>query len=128
MKQFRPKVLREFESGPYLIRHELVAVSAKSKPVLVKSAYSKEGEYIGEPDFAESLWKKYGIERFELRTPKSNVCSVGWSPKNLKWYGWSHRAIQGFKTRREAAVFAESVSKQKEPAGRPVSRTPHSRL
>ena len=32
-----------------------------------------------------------------LRTDDSNVCSIGFSEKDNKWYGWSHRAIYGFK-------------------------------
>ncbi|MGI0148686.1 MAG: hypothetical protein ACREDF_04040 [Thermoplasmata archaeon] len=107
---YRSKVLREFESGPYLVRHEFVSIAKGSKPVLVKSAYSKEGHYIGDPEVAERLWKRYGIEQFELRTSKSQVCSIGWSQRDKLWYGWSHRAIDGFKTKREAADFAESVS------------------
>jgi hypothetical protein len=35
---------------------------------------------------------------------------VGDPGKDGKWYGWSHRAIFGFKTREEAAKFAESVA------------------
>ena len=45
----------------------------------------------------------------EKRTPTSSVCSIGKSMKDGKWYGWSHRAYGGFKTRAEAIRFAESV-------------------
>lgn len=54
--------------------------------------YIKEGE-----SQQERLTKKYGITEFEKRTPESCVNSIGYSPKNEKWYGWSHRAIYGFK-------------------------------
>jgi hypothetical protein len=74
------------------------------------TAQTPDGHYIGEPQFAEELFLKYGITRFELRVPTSSVCSVGFNPKTKKWYGWSHRAIKGFGTRAAAAQFAESVS------------------
>lgn len=76
----------------------------------VESAVSIDGHYIGSPGEARNLWKKFGITKFELRTKKSQVCSVGYSPAKKQWFGWSHRAIKGFKTRKEAAKFAESVS------------------
>lgn len=45
---------------------------------------------------AEVLAKKYGITQREKRTPTSQVCSIGYSERKKKWYGWSHRAIAGF--------------------------------
>lgn len=32
----------------------------------------------------------------EKRKPEHCVCSIGFSEKEQKWYGWSHRAIYGF--------------------------------
>jgi hypothetical protein len=64
----------------------------------MKSAYSlPHGDYIGNAKTAFRLNKKYGINWWEKRTEQSNVVSIGWSPKRQKWYGWSHRAIYGFK-------------------------------
>lgn len=42
---------------------------------------------------------------------KSEGGSVGKSAKDGKWYGWSHRAYFGFKTKTEARKFAESVAR-----------------
>lgn len=42
------------------------------------------------PDFFE----KHGIKKETL--PGHNVPSIGFSEKEQKWYGWSHRAIYGF--------------------------------
>jgi hypothetical protein len=42
--------------------------------------------------------------------PSHKLNSIGKSTKDGKWYGWSHRAIHGFKTRSEATRFADSVS------------------
>lgn len=44
----------------------------------------------------EKMKKKYGITETEKHTPGSQVHSIGFSPKNQKWYGWSHRAVYGF--------------------------------
>jgi hypothetical protein len=33
----------------------------------------------------------------QLRTPTSGVCSIGYNRRERKWYGWSHRAIFGFR-------------------------------
>lgn len=40
-------------------------------------------------------FEKHGIKP-ELRKPHHNVPSIGFSEKEQKWYGWSHRAIYGF--------------------------------
>ena len=32
----------------------------------------------------------------EKSSPNNDVCSIGKSLKDGKWYGWSHRAIYGF--------------------------------
>lgn len=95
--------------NPYVIVTTKVNLG-RGRKADMDEARTPDGHFIGEPRFAEELVRKYGIFRFELRTPKSSVCSVGFSPKKKKWYGWSHRAIAGFKTRAAAARFAESVS------------------
>ena len=61
-----------------------------------KTAYTPDGHYIGCPKTALFLCKKRGIKPEKIR-PKSNVCSIGFCESEKKWYGWSHRAITGFK-------------------------------
>lgn len=78
----------------YQIKEELWKHSANEEPTRMKSAYTPSGAYIGNPKNARYLVKRGIIP--ELRTPDSNVCSIGYSPKDRKWYGWSHRAIYGF--------------------------------
>ena len=51
---------------------------------------------IGKPDVAAFLCDKNGIAP-ELSEPDARVCSIGFSVREQKWYGWSHRAIYGFK-------------------------------
>lgn len=62
---------------------------------LMKSAYTPDGHYIGRSRWAYRLAHKYGVVP-ELAAPGANVCSVGFSERKQKWYGWSHRAIYGF--------------------------------
>ncbi len=58
-------------------------------------ARSLDGTYIGTPDVAHMLCDKRGIMPEKAR-PGHGVCSIGFSAKDGKWYGWSHRAIYGF--------------------------------
>lgn len=78
-----------------------------------KEAYTNSDMiYIGTPEMARLLTEKFKIEKFFYRK-KLTVATVGWSPKkgkNGNWYGWSHRAIACFPTRKRAEKFAESVS------------------
>lgn len=66
-----------------------------NKPLIVKSAYTKRGDYIGNAATAHHLCAELGIAP-ELATPKATVCSVGFCAKDQMWYGWSHRAMFGF--------------------------------
>jgi len=51
-------------------------------------------EYINLLEEMEFI-KKHGIKA-EKADPSHNVCSIGYSEKEKKWYGWSHRAYHGF--------------------------------
>lgn len=62
----------------------------------MKVAYTKQGDYLGDPKTAYRLVNKYGIIHFQKK-PSANIASIGYSPSKHKWYGWSHRAIFGFK-------------------------------
>jgi len=67
----------------------------KGEHVIVKSAYTPTGHYIGNPKTARFLIIRRGIKP-ELADPSHKVCSIGFCEKDQKWYGWSHRAIFGF--------------------------------
>lgn len=56
--------------------------------------YNKEGVYVGNPDFVKVLADRQISP--EKAQPDHGVCSIGFSDKDQKWYGWSHRAIYGF--------------------------------
>jgi hypothetical protein len=81
----------------YVLRRELSESPRKGEPPFEWTrAYTPRGEWIGNPKTAYHLCVTRGIQP-ELRTPDSQVCSIGFSVKDGKWYGWSHRAIFGFK-------------------------------
>ena len=89
--------LEETDMGNYVLRKELWTIPAvDARPTEMTSAYTKDGKYIGNVETAKLLCEKYGILP-EVATPEHRVCSIGYSPKDGKWYGWSHRAIYGFK-------------------------------
>jgi hypothetical protein len=87
--------VRRYKAG-YEVREELRDGSDYGGEDFIKKvAYTPDGHYIGNSVWAYRLCKKRGIAP-ELRTPNSNVCSIGFCEQEQKWYGWSHRAIWGF--------------------------------
>ena len=52
------------------------------------------GDYVCSPDFVD--WMIREDIRPEKREPQHHVCSVGFSPTQQRWFGWSHRAACGF--------------------------------
>lgn len=116
MNFLNKRVLKTQNNGFYEIRTELVDGSQFGcEDLETESAYStKDGGYIGDAKEAKRLNKKYGIEIFEKASSENNVVSVGFAPKEQKWYGWSHRAIAGFGINDEAfECFPEGNKKGK---------------
>jgi hypothetical protein len=85
------------DMGDYVIRHEIWKAypdAPDDEAVEMHQAYTHDGAYIGPEDWALQLVDR-GIVP-ELRTPTSNVCSIGFCDLEQKWYDWSHRAMFGF--------------------------------
>ena len=82
---------KKFKAG-YILQKELITSGGSDCWMTV--AYNHNGDYIGNSKDAYRLCVKRGILP-ELGS--GSVCSIGKSQKNSKWYGWSHRAIYGFK-------------------------------
>lgn len=57
--------------------------------------YTLAGDYIGDIEWAKRLCEGLGVAP-EKASASHSVCSIGFSEKEQKWYGWSHRAIGGF--------------------------------
>lgn len=91
------ETLRERRYKGYVVRTErLIGPSAPDgPPIEMRSAYTPEGDYLGDPKMARLLVVKRGI-RPEKAQPDHSVCSIGFNEAEQKWYGWSHRAIYGF--------------------------------
>ena len=83
--------------GYEIVTYEVDGSQFGGKNFIMQSAFNMSGDYIGSPRDANLLYKRYGITHWELNDPTNNVCSIGFSPTKRKWYGWSHRAISGFK-------------------------------
>ena len=84
---------RKYKVG-YEIRVDWIK-QKRGSAVIVRSAYTPKGHYIGSPKMARFLIVKRGI-RPELVDEAHEVCSIGYCEREQKWYGWSHRAICGF--------------------------------
>ncbi len=88
---------RKFYKSGYEVREELIdGKDYGSDDMIMKSAYNPHGNYIGDSKNAHRLCVKKGIAP-QVASESHNVCSIGYSHKDGKWYGWSHRAIYGFK-------------------------------
>ena len=55
-----------------------------------------DGGYVGTPEGAYRYYQR-GIRLIQKAHLEDKVCSIGFNPKEDKWYGWSHRAMYGFK-------------------------------
>jgi len=57
----------------------------------------QDDSYVGTPIDVYKLIKMKGIKEFYRANEKDKVASVGFNPDKKIWYGWSHRAIYGFR-------------------------------
>lgn len=92
----KKRIYKQFGYEIRYIKHE-----CKGNPTIVmRRAYTiPDGYYIGNPRLAWRLWNKWGIRPEPMDEIKraGDVCCIGFSEKEQKWYGWSHRAMCGFK-------------------------------
>ncbi|KKN53801.1 hypothetical protein LCGC14_0598940 [marine sediment metagenome] len=86
---------RKYKAG-YEVRTEKHLVGDDKQEVIIKSAFTPSGDYLGDPRTARYLIRRKGIKP-EKAKPSHNVCSIGFCEAEQKWYGWSHRAIYGFR-------------------------------
>lgn len=90
------KIMIQKELARLVIKFENWQIDEKENPTLMVVVYTEQGEYVGSFDnMTMKLISEYGILP-EKSADDHNVCSVGKSLKDGKWYGWSHRAIHGF--------------------------------
>ena len=86
---------RYYKAG-YEIRTVLIDGSDYGSPdTIMKMAYTRNGDYMGGKEWGHRLCVKRGIAPEKI-SPEVNICQIGFSNRDQKWYGWSHRAIYGF--------------------------------
>lgn len=99
-KDNKPITLHEIDKGRFVIKTQQYSGDmyglSGSETFEMKSAYTHDGNYIGNVEDAEYICNTKGIHP-QLVTEGNNTCSIGKSDKDGKWYGWSHRAMFGFK-------------------------------
>ncbi len=121
--------LRRF--GAIELWEESVAMPDGTGSILMHVYRTPSGAYVSAKPRADG--RRPGMVRFiskhgiapELRTGTSNTCSIGYSAKERRWYGWSHRAACGF--RKGDRIFEERYGNDKTPFrkhGRRVVQTP----
>lgn len=92
----KKEILSEKEHDGYVVRKEKVSMFCDDDSVVeIESAYTPSGDYIGSPEDAKYIVEKRGIKP-EISKKDHSVCSIGFCDKDQKWYGWSHRAMNGF--------------------------------
>jgi len=106
------KILEEKKFDLYVLRKEIVEGLGPGEEIEWEMAYTHDGDYIGDKKIAKFLCDKLGIKP-ELRSPSDSVCSIGYSEKDGKWYGWSHRAIVGFQ--KGDRIFEEEYGDENTP-------------
>ena len=84
---------RNFRAG-YQIHHGRWSHDEGRSWTPMKWATNPNGDYIGSSCVAHRLCHKRGIAP---ETSGGSVCCIGFSEREQKWYGWSHRARYGFK-------------------------------
>ncbi len=87
--------IRRYKSG-YVLQREFINYGLNGNGFWMTVAYTHNGDYLGDSKTAYRLCAKRGIAPVK-RSGDGNVCSIGYCEKEKKWYGWSHRAIYGFK-------------------------------
>ena len=85
----------KYKVGYHIRYEELSGDEAGGEPFVMRSAYTPDGDYIGNPRMAIFLVKDKGIKP-EKVDAEDGVCSIGFCADENKWFGWSHRAIYGF--------------------------------
>ena len=89
------KVTGRIPLSPYRNRH-WTDEEVKELPEITHYYSMVDNGYIGDKVIFELLVNKRGLILIQKALPEHKTCSIGYSPKENKWYGWSHRAIHGF--------------------------------
>ena len=81
------EVVRVVPGRKYDVRYENWTLNGDT--TLMKCYYTKDGQYVD--NVTKTVMEQYGVE------PDFGRHATGFSPRDKKYYGWSHRACWGFK-------------------------------
>ena len=90
------KIVSYLPPDPYNPRHWTQEEMEKECTKFVYYISNVDGGYIGDEETYKFLVEKRGLILIQKSNPDHETCSIGYSPSENKWYGWSHRAIHGF--------------------------------
>lgn len=90
------KVTSYLPHSPYESKHWTQEEMERECTKFIYYISNVDGGYIGSERDYKLLVEEYGLILIQKTNPLDNTCSIGYSPKENKWYGWSHRALYGF--------------------------------
>lgn len=90
------KVTSYLPFDPYNSRYWTQEEMEKECTKFIYYVSNVDGGYIGTENEYKLLIEKYGLILIQKAQSTNSTCSIGYSSKDNKWYGWSHRAICGF--------------------------------
>lgn len=89
------KWTKKFKAG-YILQEEGISYESPEKLIYLIVGYNLNGDYIGNAKSTRDLCIGAGIAP-KKANPEHKVCSIGYCESEKKYFGWSHRAICGFK-------------------------------
>lgn len=88
-------ILSRWTITPWIEGRKEIWALAGNPDTEIDGAYNQEGVYVGDLKFAKYLAGR--CIRPQKNKPEHSVCSIGYSAPEHAWYGWSHRAMVGFR-------------------------------
>ena len=90
------KIISYLPMSPYENRHWTESEMLEECIKHIYYTSNVDGGYIGDEETYRFLVEKKKLILIQKVKPSNCTCSIGYSPAENKWYGWSHRAIHGF--------------------------------
>ena len=90
------KIISYLPMSPYENRHWTQEEMEKECIKHIYYTSNVDGGYVGDEETYKFLVEKKKLILIQKTRPSDCTCSIGYSPSENKWYGWSHRAICGF--------------------------------
>ena len=86
---------KKYKTG-YVVRYEEYRLDEyEEETIIIPSAYTPTGDYIGIPKQARFLCYTKHIAP-EKVDPQDKACSIGFCERDQRWYGWTYSKIRGY--------------------------------